>query len=149
MEGSEVIPVRSFQRGKQHQHSVLQFARHSHAKKPFYRPDKLARMRNAWCREWKANLYYTLSPVTVLRDRWGRSRVWLTRKTRCQETPFLNSFLQSIIKVRLFSSQLWSKNKALYPWRISSEKYTVYDVMNVHDELHDTEEYLFRLLRNS
>lgn len=60
---------RSFQHGvspggEQHQHSGLQFAQHSRTKKSFYRPDKLARMRNAWCREWKVNLYYTLSPAT-------------------------------------------------------------------------------------
>ncbi|XP_029165037.1 uncharacterized protein LOC114936143 [Nylanderia fulva] len=85
MEGSEVIPAWSFPgRREQHQHSVLQFAQHSHTKKSFYRPDKLARMRNAWCRKWKANLYYTLPPATVLRDRIEESMVKINPTSRSE-----------------------------------------------------------------
>jgi len=43
----------SSRRAERHQHSDLQFARCRRTKRPFYRPAKLAGMRNARCREWK------------------------------------------------------------------------------------------------
>jgi len=53
----------SSRRAKRHQHSDLQSARHRHTKRPFYRPAKLARMRNARCREWKGTPDHPPSPL--------------------------------------------------------------------------------------